>query len=179
MIEQGVPRKGRRAGARAAQVGVIAAGALVGLLVTASRGIAQDGRSDGKSSSDVRDCINTHLIDHTEVVDDNTILFVAKTGDSYRNDLPNRCPELRSEQRFMYRVTTSQLCSTDTITVLNQDGFGFTPGPTCGLGKFAPITADEAADLEQKAHDRSRLFDGRDRDAGREGRRTRDGDRSE
>ena len=115
---------------------------------------AQDRRDRGAASGDARSCINLDEIDHTSVIDDNTILFYAHGHDVYRNDLPHSCAELRNEQRFMYRVSLAQLCSNDTITVLEDAGFGFLPGPTCGLGKFAPITADAADDLEQRPHAR-------------------------
>jgi hypothetical protein len=130
-----------------------AIGALCLMLVTAPI-TAQDGRDRLAAAEDVRDCISLNDIDRTSVVDDNTILFYSRGHDVYRNDLPHSCPELRNEQRFMYRVALTQLCSNDTITVLQDAGFGFMPGPTCGLGKFAPITNDEAEALEQRSHDR-------------------------
>jgi hypothetical protein len=127
---------------------------VLGFAFVAAPITAQDGRDGRADAGDTRSCINLNEIDHTSVVDDNTILFYARGQDVYRNDLPHSCPELRNEQRFMYRVSTSQLCSNDTITVLEDLGFGFMPGPTCGLGKFAPITEDEAGDLEQRSHSR-------------------------
>jgi hypothetical protein len=72
-------------------------------------------------------------------------------GDIYRNELPNRCPTLDFEERFMYRVTLNRLCDLDVVTVLDDFGFGFVPGPTCGLGKFSPISEEEAkALIEQR-----------------------------
>src|SRR4051812_23667524 len=83
---------------------------------------AQDGR-DGASSGDARSCIPLNDIDRTSVIDDNTILFYGRGHDDvYRNDLPRSCPELRNEERFMYRVSLAQLCSNDTITVLEDAG---------------------------------------------------------
>lgn len=140
-----------------------ATGLAVGTLVCAVAAApitAQDGRDDDAARSDARSCINLREIDRTSVVDNNTILFYGHGQEVYRNDLPQSCPQLKTEQRFMYRVSINQLCSNDTITVLEDAGFGFTPGPTCGLGKFSPITEDEANDLEQRAHDRD---GGRDR----------------
>ena len=127
-----------------------AAFGVLGFALVAAPITAQDGAAPG----DTRNCINLNEIDHTSVIDNNTILFYARGRDVYRNDLPRSCPELRNEQRFMYRVSSSQLCSNDTITVLQDVGFGFMPGPTCGLGKFAPITKDEADELEQRSQSR-------------------------
>ncbi len=132
----------------------VAFGAMV-LALAASPITAQDGHDDDTAPGATRSCLNLKEIDRTSVVDNNTILFYARGHDVYRNDLPHSCPELRNEQRFMYRVSLAQLCSNDTITVLEDAGFGFLPGPTCGLGKFSPITEDEADALEQRSHDRA------------------------
>jgi len=133
---------------------VDAAVGILGVALVAAPVTAQDGRNDGAAPGDARSCIPLNEIDRTSVIDDNTILFYTYGHDIYRNHLPQSCPELRTEQHFMYRVSLAQLCSNDTITVLEDAGFGFTPGPTCALGKFAPITQDEADDLEQRSHTR-------------------------
>jgi hypothetical protein len=138
----------------AAKAAAIAVGAIIGLSLTATSSTAQGDRGDSDGPGEVRNCVNLRSIDHTSVVSDSTILFYGRGREIYRNDLPNRCPQLRTEQRFMYRVALSQLCSSDTITVLDDIGFGFTPGFTCGLGKFAPITKDEADELESQARNR-------------------------
>lgn len=108
-------------------------------------------RSESDEPDDVRSCIDLMQIDHTRVADDDTILFYMRGGDIYRNELPNRCPTLDFEERFMYRVTLNRLCDLDVVTVLDDFGFGFVPGPTCGLGKFSPISEEEAkALIEQR-----------------------------
>jgi len=93
-------------------------------------------------------CIPLRSISSTKVVDDYNILFYMRGGDIYRNPLPHRCPGLRSERTFMYRTSLSQLCDLDIITVLYDNGFGFTPGPSCGLGRFYPITKEEVKALQ-------------------------------
>jgi hypothetical protein len=113
---------------------------------------AQQGADDRDTG--VRDCISYQQIESTDVVDDDTILFRMRGRQIYLNDLPNKCPELRAEDRFMYRSSTSQLCSLDTITVLNDMGFGFRPGATCGLGKFVPVDEDAAKQLLEEARGR-------------------------
>ncbi|MDH3512997.1 MAG: hypothetical protein OER85_19325, partial [Gammaproteobacteria bacterium] len=94
-------------------------------------------------------CIPLRSISTTKVVDDYNILFYMRGNDIYRNQLPHRCPGLRNERAFMYRTSLSQLCDLDIITVLNDYGFGFTPGPSCGLGRFYPITKEEAKALQK------------------------------
>ena len=83
-----------------------------------------------------RSCVPTTQINDTRVRDDRTIDFRMAGGRYYRNTLPDSCPELGFEERFGYKVSTSQLCSTDVITVLHSDG---SRGASCGLGEFVPI----------------------------------------
>ena len=137
---------------RVARFSAAGAFSLLGFALVVAPITAQDGGD--AAPGDARSCISLNEIDHTSVIDNSTILFYARGHDIYRNYLPRSCPELKNDQRFMYRVSLPQLCANDTITVLEDAGFGFLPGPTCGLGKFAPITKDEADDLEQRSHAR-------------------------
>jgi len=84
------------------------------------------------------DCVQLTMIDRTRVWGDDVIDFHMRNGTVYRNTLPASCPNLGFEQRFAYKTATGQLCSVDTITVLPTGSS--IPGPTCGLGKFQPVT---------------------------------------
>ena len=101
----------------------------------------------GQPGNDPTRCISTTRLDRTEVVDDETVLFFMRGGDIYRNRLSRTCPGLEREKRFTYRVYGNQLCSVDTITVLESRAFGLTDGFTCALGNFQPISANEAERL--------------------------------
>lgn len=92
-------------------------------------------------------CVSLARIDSTYVVDDRNILFYMKGGEIYLNRLPHRCPGLRWEKAFMYRTSLSRLCDLDIITTLNNLGFGYTPGVSCGLGMFFPISEETARQL--------------------------------
>jgi len=93
-------------------------------------------------------CILLNRISSTYIVDDYNILFYMRGGKIYRNPLPHRCGGLRNERRFMYRTSMSRLCDLDIITVLYDQGFGLMPGPSCGLGRFYPITEEDAEALK-------------------------------
>lgn len=95
-------------------------------------------------------CISLNRIDSTEVLDDQNVLFRMRNGDSYLNHLPYRCPSLGIHESFMYRTSLNQLCNVDIITVLNNAGFGFLPGPSCGLGLFYPVTKDEVKRIKEE-----------------------------
>ena len=97
-----------------------------------------------------RDCLQVAAIDRTVVLDDQTVLFYMRGKKVFRNYLPRKCPGLKREDRFMYQAAQGRLCNIDSITVLELWNASFTPGFTCPLGKFQPITVDEADDLTLK-----------------------------
>jgi hypothetical protein len=100
--------------------------------------------------ADGEHCISLNRIDRTTVVDDRSILFYMRGGDIYLNRLPHRCPGLRWEETFMYRTSIGRLCDLDIITVLNNIGFGYSPGASCGLGMFFPISEATADQLRSR-----------------------------
>lgn len=109
-------------------------------------GMAQDDAQDAPPEELVN-CVNLSRVDDTRIVDEQTILFYTRSGDIYRNVLPHRCPGLDRNATFMYRVTTSQLCAVDVITLLEDLGSRFMPTVSCGLGKFQPISEETAEEI--------------------------------
>ncbi len=112
----------------------------LGLLSSASavtakreRGTVPEARETGKPVN----CISLSSIRESRVRNDKVIDFRTSSRKWYRNTLPQSCPSLGFEERFMYKTSTSQLCSVDIITVLY--GSPPTRGASCGLGKFVPI----------------------------------------
>ena len=103
--------------------------------------------ADELDEAEAERCIPLNRISSTYVVDDYNILFYMRGGKIYRNPLPHRCGGLRSERTFMYRTSMSRLCDLDIITVLYNNSFGITAGASCGLGRFYPITEEEAEAL--------------------------------
>jgi hypothetical protein len=89
------------------------------------------------------DCVLLREVRDTSVRNSQVIDFYMRNGKVLRNTLDTSCPQLGSEQRFTYRVTNSQLCSVDTVTVLLNPRF--TRGASCGLGQFQPVKLTTAA----------------------------------
>ncbi len=85
------------------------------------------------------DCIPIVQIRESRVRSDQVIDFRSSGKKWYRNTLPYSCPSLGFEERFSYKTSLSQLCSTDIITVLYTTGGRLDPGASCGLGKFQPV----------------------------------------
>jgi hypothetical protein len=110
-------------------------------LLTASPSLAKqdkDAWKAAKPEGKALSCIPIRQIRESRVRDDQTIDFYMNGKKVYRNTLPNSCPSLGFEQRFSYKTSLSELCSTDIITVLHSPGV--TAGASCGLGQFQPVT---------------------------------------
>ena len=86
-----------------------------------------------------KNCVSTHQIRSTKIINDSTIDFKMAGGKTYRNSLPSSCPGLRRDDAFSYRTSTSQLCNVDIIRVVENFGGRLQEGAGCGLGKFQEI----------------------------------------
>jgi hypothetical protein len=87
-----------------------------------------------------RDCIPINQFRETRIRDDSTIDFIGIGRQQvWRVTLPNSCPSLRSENRFTYETSLSQLCNTDIIYVLEDWGGQLHRGAGCGMGQFVPV----------------------------------------
>lgn len=108
-------------------------------------GLAAAYAKDRKPAPEVRaigeakNCVNLRSIVSTNVVDNQTIDFKMHGGKTLRNVLPYSCPSLKFQDAFSYRTSLNQLCSVDTIRVLNNYGGRLNEGAACGLGKFQPV----------------------------------------
>jgi hypothetical protein len=91
-------------------------------------------------------CLTVNRIDRDYALGDRGILFYVKGGSVYLNELPGSCTILdpgETRLTYLYRTQTArltQVCDTDLITVDTPEH----RRDTCRLGKFNPITAEEA-----------------------------------
>ena len=76
-------------------------------------------------------CLWTRQIDHTHVVDRNTVLFYMKDGKVWRNDLKSPCMGLLLHG-FSFTSASDEICSNAVgIRVIQT-------GEVCALGPFSP-----------------------------------------
>jgi hypothetical protein len=116
--------------------------------LTAAAAGAQQDEADSAFDRTPEDCIIVSLIDETDAIDDQNIIFRMRGKKAYRSHLPRKCPGLARENRFQYETRGGRLCSIDTITVLERFGVGFQRGFTCRLGEFVPLSPEELQDLD-------------------------------
>jgi hypothetical protein len=114
-------------------LGALALTATLGVASARDRNAVPEATPDGEAVS----CVQLNRIQSTSVHGDSVIDFKMRGGKVYRNTLPNSCPSLGFEERFLYKTSLSQLCSVDIITVLQSPGLS--QGASCGLGKFQPV----------------------------------------
>ena len=125
--------------------------AIAGGQARESRNIAAEVDPIVGLESEPVDCLALNRIRRTEVIDDSTIVFYSARREPYVNNLPRRCPGLKSNGRFSYEVAGSRLCDTDLITVLEDFGGRFAPGFPCRLGVFHPTNDEIVAILKNAA----------------------------
>lgn len=102
-------------------------------------------------------CINKTRIQNVDIVDNKNIVFQTGINDYYLNTLPYACNGLKLNDSFMFRTSLNELCTVDVITVLDDIGPEFQTGPSCGLGRFEPVSEEEIKTLKNnlKAKNRS------------------------
>jgi len=114
------------------------------LLVACPSWAANEATPADASADEGPNCLNLYAIRRTRVLDSRTILFEMNGNKTFVNRLPNNCPGLGFEKRFMYKTSLNQLCGQDIITVLTDMG----RGASCGLGRFEAYVVPEGVDGE-------------------------------
>ena len=125
--------------------GLLAIVLLLGAGMAAAEDSDQDEEGARERDMDAVQCVRINDIEGIDIVDSRTLVFRMRGDEVYENKLPFECPGLKRDDTLMYRASVGQLCNIDIVTVLEDWGFGFAPGASCGLGMFNPIT-DEIAD---------------------------------
>jgi hypothetical protein len=101
-----------------------------------------------------KSCIRVRSLRSTKVVDDLNIIFYMVGSTTYHNILPRQCHGLARQDRFSYESRSGNLCDLDTIRILYQAGIGMQQGNACRIGKFHPITKEDADALKEKSNER-------------------------
>jgi len=118
---------------------------IVSILVLLAAVLAVPGPAAAESKAEIylgktEMCLESYQIKETRIIDDQTILFIMRSGGLYLNRLPVRCVGLRIAGGFGYSTSIAKLCKQDAITVT---GPGSTAGTTCMLGEFHAFNKQE------------------------------------
>lgn len=112
---------------------------VIGLLAAGAANAQATNVTEANAEKSVN-CLHIKQITNTKIIDDQNIVFKVSGNKFYNNQLPHKCPGLKSANKFMYETSLSELCNVDIISVLNDFGGSLTKGASCGLGVFTPTT---------------------------------------
>ena len=111
---------------------VIAAAILCG-------GLSAQAEDAAQTEPQTQQCIRMSEVDHTTVINGQTILVAMKRDAYKRIDLASRCLGLAVEEAFSFSMQTYELCKSTPLHVLN--------GGTCIIDKIVTIDKAEAKAL--------------------------------
>ncbi len=98
----------------------------------------------GAEPGETKSCLSTRAYDVVEIVDDTRLVFLARNGSGWINELRAPCAGLRRDHALIFDLRSSSACQMDRVQ-------GFRPGLTgaglnrtnpaalCVLGKFTEI----------------------------------------
>lgn len=128
---------------------IIASALAAGSVAFAAEKASGDDKYEIRAIGEPKSCVLRSNIRNTDVIDNETIDFVMRNGDIYRNKLPSKCSGLAFEEAFSYKTSTNRLCNVDIIRVLDTTGGRLDTRGACGLGRFQQIekiAKEEVAD---------------------------------
>ena len=118
---------------------IIASALAAGSIAFAAEKASGDDKYEIRTIGEPKTCVLRSNIRSTDVFDDQTIDFVMRNGDIYRNNLPSKCSGLGFEEAFSYKTSINRLCNVDIIRVLDTTAGRLDTRGACGLGKFQQI----------------------------------------
>lgn len=94
--------------------------------------------------------INTNLIDHIVILNNQNMLFYMANNEVYLNELPRQCPTLDKNSTIKYETNLPLLTNLDNFQVVYPTGNQLMPGPSCQFGKFTQVSKAQAKTLIQQ-----------------------------
>lgn len=105
--------------------------------------------------SDPVNCLSRYAYDEVDVITKELLVFHGRGGKAWLNRLRNACVGLRRDDTLAFDMRDSRLCDLDSFS--SVDTFG---GPLertsarCSLGKFEPISPEQAELLKEELSQR-------------------------
>lgn len=96
-----------------------------------------------------RRCLSTGLYTQVDIVDDQRLIFRGRGDKAWLNQLRTRCVGLRRNDTLLFELRDNRVCDLDSVSVVDRFLFWRRTGTRCALGKFEPISAEQAAQVKQ------------------------------
>ena len=129
--------------------GLVAAGMLMSAPIAAHADDAE--QAAVQPAGETVNCIDTHRVRNTKVLDNQTVLFRMRGGPDYEMKLTRRCPGLKMQRTIVYEPMPSpKLCTVDTIKVpVTTSGGLFSKNFThCLIDSFTEVPEDSGEEKE-------------------------------
>ena len=89
-------------------------------------------------------CLQRDAYRDVEVVNPEVLLFHGRDDRVWLNRLRQSCPGLRLDHTLAFDMRHGRLCHLDTVSGVDMLGGRYMPGARCSLGKFDPVSPEQA-----------------------------------
>ncbi len=93
----------------------------------------------GAEPEETKSCLSTRAYDVVEIVDDTRLVFLARKGRGWINELRAPCAGLRRDHALIFDLRSSSACQMDRVQGFRPGLPGANPAALCVLGKFTEI----------------------------------------
>ncbi len=109
--------------------------------------------ANAQTYSEPQRCLSTSRYRDVEIINDRYLVFEGLGGRAWLNELSHDCPGMRPGRVLRFDITTGQLCAMDSVTAIDRSLMLYTRvSATCSLGKFQPISSEQADALKALTH---------------------------
>lgn len=107
-----------------------------------------------ENGSSTVNCLHRDAYTDIEVINPELLLFHGRSHRLWLNRLRQSCPGLHLDHTLAFDMRHGRLCHLDTVSGADILGGRYLPGARCSLGKFDPVSPEQAdllkAELSQR-----------------------------
>lgn len=89
-------------------------------------------------------CLHREAYTDIEVINSELLLFHGRSDRLWLNRLGQSCTGLRMDHTLALDMRNGRLCHLDTVSGVDMLGGHYLPGARCSLGKFDPVSPEQA-----------------------------------
>ena len=97
-----------------------------------------------EKDSDTVSCLHRDAYTDIEVINPELLLFHGRSDRLWLNRLRQSCVGLRQDHTLALDMRNGRLCALDSVSGVDILGGHYLPGARCSLGKFDPVSPEQA-----------------------------------
>ena len=97
-----------------------------------------------EKDSDTVNCLHRDAYTDIEVINPELLLFHGRSDRLWLNRLRQSCVGLRQDHTLALDMRNGRLCDLDSVSGVDILGGHYLPGARCSLGKFDPVSPEQA-----------------------------------